>query len=275
MVRVLVVEDLETYRTQLCEKLRAMGYEVEEATGPEAALEQFRRFRPDVAIIDYRCLNSLPDDRSGILVAMRSDPLVPKIMISAVAEREEVMQAVHTSGAGFPLAVRFLAKSEFATDPSSLVEAITVAMQIRRVWLRQARENVGPELHLHYRAAWWLAIAHSIVLIVVGLAFAGLGMYLIVGAHANFIEGLTALICAVVGEWLILLLMRRGEPLFEIARRHHAELAERAGFEQLLEACEHLESATERDAERRAVIARASERWLADGRHRQGGKSHG
>ena len=99
MTRVLVVEDLEKDRTNFRRMLEDQSFQVETAIGPEDGLSKFQSFRPDVALIDYRCLNSQANDKSGIRVALKSDPLTPKIMISAFADRDEVMQAITQSKA--------------------------------------------------------------------------------------------------------------------------------------------------------------------------------
>ncbi|MFY9621443.1 MAG: response regulator [Pyrinomonadaceae bacterium] len=264
MTRILIVDDLEQERIKYNRLLADQSFDVETAKGPEDAMIKFRSFRPDVAVIDYRCLNSQANDRSGIRVALRSDPLIPKIMISALADRDEVMQSVYTSGEGFPLAVRFLPKSEIDTNPSRLFDALGEAVSIRDVWLRRQRESVSPELHKHYRAAWILVIIQSVMLIIAAAAFALLGVYLVFVLHVSFWEGLATIAAVAGGEALIWLLIKKGEPVFRMAENQHNELVERARFDQLLEACENIESSQERDQARRELISHTSKGWLGN-----------
>jgi CheY-like chemotaxis protein len=262
MTKILVADDEIEVRERLRQMLEGQGYQVETADGPEEALEKFQSTRPDVALIDYRLINGNPNDISGILVAAKSDPLIPKIMMSNLAEREEIMQAVNTNAEGFALAVRFLSKSNIYSDPSGFFEAVRVASQIRIALTRRARESIGPELYKHYKTIWNLLLVQLITLIVAGFMLAMVGVYLIFVMHATFKEGLIAFTAAVISELLLIFLIKKGEPLFEMAKNQHRELAERAKFEQVLEACEKLETSTRRDEAKRALIQYSLEHWL-------------
>jgi PAS domain S-box-containing protein len=50
--KVLVVDDIEQNRTMLCERLTALGFEVQEAAGGQEALDLACRSRPDVVLMD-------------------------------------------------------------------------------------------------------------------------------------------------------------------------------------------------------------------------------
>jgi CheY-like chemotaxis protein len=50
--KLLLVEDNDAARTMLAKTLRLQGLDVAEASDGQSALERFRAFRPDVAVID-------------------------------------------------------------------------------------------------------------------------------------------------------------------------------------------------------------------------------
>jgi len=88
--RVLVVDDERLVRWALCQRLRADGFEVTEASTVAEALEQARTV--DAAILDYR----LPDG-DGISVLRRLhevDPDLPVVMLTANKDVEIIVDAM-------------------------------------------------------------------------------------------------------------------------------------------------------------------------------------
>ncbi len=110
-IRVLVVEDEESYRQALSLGLGREGFEVEVAADGIEALERFAEHQPDIVLLDIL----LPGMR-GIEVCrrMREVSAVPIVMVSAVdAELDVVLgfelgrvrlrhQAIPAPGAGGP-----------------------------------------------------------------------------------------------------------------------------------------------------------------------------
>lgn len=54
MTRVLVIDDMPDLRLMLRTAIEAAGWEVEEASSGEEALESFRRSPPSIVVVDYR-----------------------------------------------------------------------------------------------------------------------------------------------------------------------------------------------------------------------------
>jgi CheY-like chemotaxis protein len=82
-MRILVVEDEVLLRVSLADALRECGYDVDEASNGQLALEWMRRHLPDLVLLDLR----MPViDGFQFRAAQREDPLladVPVILISA------------------------------------------------------------------------------------------------------------------------------------------------------------------------------------------------
>ncbi|HZF08867.1 MAG TPA: sigma-54 dependent transcriptional regulator [Thermoanaerobaculia bacterium] len=78
--RVLLVDDEPMLRLVLRNHMEPLGFEVAEADSVEHAKEVFRRFAPDVAVLDYL----LPDGNAmDLLSALRSiDPEVPLVLLT-------------------------------------------------------------------------------------------------------------------------------------------------------------------------------------------------
>src|SRR5262245_37001808 len=97
--RVLVVEDQPDIRVVFSRWLRAAGYEVEEASTLEQAIERLSSCGPDAVCLDL----GLPD-ASGIdaLDALRRrDPSVPIVVLTAETEVDVVVTAMQKGAFGY------------------------------------------------------------------------------------------------------------------------------------------------------------------------------
>lgn len=78
--RILVIDDEERVRQDLCAMFKPLGYEVQVATGSgpfllDDAKSRAGKFRPHIAIVDMRLLlNEDPNDRSGVELVKALDP---------------------------------------------------------------------------------------------------------------------------------------------------------------------------------------------------------
>jgi len=97
-IRVLVVEDEESYRQALTSGLGREGFEVEVAGGGIEALERFIERPPDIVLLDIL----LPGMR-GIEVCRRMRALapVPIVMVSAVSAELDVVLGLELGAAGY------------------------------------------------------------------------------------------------------------------------------------------------------------------------------
>ena len=92
-VCVMVVDDEKVIRDLLRRHLNSLGYDVVIAESGEMALVRAKHFRPSLVILDIKmpgmgglkCLKQL----------RKLDPDLPVIMLTAVLERDAVMEAVH------------------------------------------------------------------------------------------------------------------------------------------------------------------------------------
>ncbi len=126
-IRVLVVEDEESYRQALSSGLGREGFEVQVAADGIEALERFAERHPDIVLLDIL----LPGMR-GIEVCrrIREVSAVPIVMVSAVdAELDVVL--------GFELGA-----SGYVTKPFRLRELVARMHAILR---RAARDRPGPD----------------------------------------------------------------------------------------------------------------------------------
>ncbi|MFH1007991.1 MAG: sigma-54 dependent transcriptional regulator [Candidatus Latescibacterota bacterium] len=90
--KILVVEDDQTFRLFMTEALKKSGYQVEEATTVEDALQKIKQCRFDLIIMDVRLQNS-----SGIEAMERIKQIDPQaiiIIMTAYGSKEVALEAV-------------------------------------------------------------------------------------------------------------------------------------------------------------------------------------
>lgn len=107
--KVMIVDDHSGFRHQARHLLEGMGHRVvgEAATGAEA-LDQFRRLRPDVVLLDIQ----LPDiDGISVARSLTSLPEAPTVILISTRDRADYGPRLDGSGAA-----GFLAKSDMTAD---------------------------------------------------------------------------------------------------------------------------------------------------------------
>ena len=109
MTRVLIVEDEPSYVEALEVSLAAEGFEVAAALDGKAALEAFRKDRPDVILLDLM-LPLLPG--LDVLRAVRRDSDVPVIVVSAKGAEADIVSALE------------LGADDYVTKPYSVRELV-------------------------------------------------------------------------------------------------------------------------------------------------------
>jgi CheY-like chemotaxis protein len=91
---ILVVEDNDPNRQMLCRRLTRQGYRTTEACNGREALEEVRRRRFDLMLLDLM----MPEvDGYQVLTALKADPDLrdlPVIMITAVDEMASVVRCI-------------------------------------------------------------------------------------------------------------------------------------------------------------------------------------
>lgn len=94
MTRVLVVDDQAVFREPIAAALKVAGYEASEAADGAEALEAMRSVKPDLVLMDVAMPNM---DGLTALREMRADASLcatPVILLTAVADRSRVVEAV-------------------------------------------------------------------------------------------------------------------------------------------------------------------------------------
>jgi len=96
MARILLVDDVKLFRHLEATVLGSYGYETEEASGGEEALQKIRANQPDLALID---INMPGMDGLEVCRQIKSDPALqalPVIMVSASSQEEDIRQAIES-----------------------------------------------------------------------------------------------------------------------------------------------------------------------------------
>ena len=110
MTTILVVDDMAVFREPIALSLRAKGFDILCASNGREALETLRRHRPDLMLLDV----AMPEmDGMEVLRAIQADAAIkrcPIILLTALAEREYVVQAAALG------AHDYLLKSQFSLD---------------------------------------------------------------------------------------------------------------------------------------------------------------
>ena len=121
MKLIMVVDDMAIFREPIAASLRCEGYQTVCAAHGAEALQLIQRERPDLILMDV----AMPVmDGLTCLQALRADPAlqdIAVIMLSAMSEREAVVQAVQLGARGYLLKSQFsladlLARVRESTD---------------------------------------------------------------------------------------------------------------------------------------------------------------
>lgn len=262
MAKVLLADNDRIFLARAKRILEEEGHDVITASTPAEALKVLASHRCDVAILDYRLDDDSPGDRSGLDVAEKSDPRIPKIIVSDPAEKAEIMAAIRTGSEGLALVVRFLAKDEISISNPKLGDAVRNAIETGKVWKRQARENITAQLYRDYTSASRLASIQLILHFVANAIFVGLMVWASVHLHGGMWPMFFTIAGIVVGEIVNLLLAKGREALMERADRNHAELLQAARFEQLLAACDSVGDPAAVSRAKEDLIRTAAFRWI-------------
>lgn len=127
-VKVLVVDDEESISNLLAMALRYEGWEVETASTGAEAIEKFRSFSPDVAVLDIM----LPDiDGVQVLSRLRSEgSLVPVLFLTALDSVDDRVNGLTAGG------------DDYVVKPFSLEELIArLRALVRRSQLMRDRQS--------------------------------------------------------------------------------------------------------------------------------------
>ena len=123
---ILVAENSPEHMRASRRILEGEGFSVITAQNPEVALEILGSGRAQLAILDLRLRNdSDPEDDSGLEVARRAPPGIPKLILSSFPSYEAARAALGVGPSGRPAAVGFIDRSE---GPEALLRAVRLAL---------------------------------------------------------------------------------------------------------------------------------------------------
>lgn len=101
-IRLLVVDDDETFRRRVAAALRGRGFEVSEADSAESAIEKARAFEPSAALVDLRMPGA-----SGLELVSELVALSPEIRVVVLTGYGSIATAVEALKRG---AIGYLTK---------------------------------------------------------------------------------------------------------------------------------------------------------------------
>lgn len=242
--------------------LEQEGYRVIEACSPEEAAAILDRARLDAALLDLRLRDDDDEkDTSGLDLAKRCAPAVPKIIMTKFPTIQAVREALGPQLDRLPTAVDFIAKQDGAQAMLTAVrKAVRLEKRLKELIdnttnrLSQDHENARQQAQTYFWGAMSAGIA-SIVLILVGagLALSGLREIGLIGALSGLLSDAVAF-----------LFFRRSDASNQRMDRYHQELLQTRQFETLLAACEEIDAPQQKDVCRQRVIKTAMERWFGD-----------
>jgi CheY-like chemotaxis protein len=127
--RILLVDNNPEHLEAKMEILKRRGYEVVTAETPKKAKALLDEEWFHLAIIDIRLINDHDTaDVSGLNLIKETDPIVPKIVLTAYPTWEATREALGTLVDGLPAAVDFVWKWG---DPDKLIQSVARALQER------------------------------------------------------------------------------------------------------------------------------------------------
>jgi DNA-binding response OmpR family regulator len=119
--KILVVEDDKFLRELISQKLLKEGYDIVEAVDGEKGIENARKERPDLVLLDL----ILPGiDGFEVLAKLKADPKlsnIPVIILSNLGQKTDIEKGIEMG------AVDYLIKAHFT--PGEIVEKIAAVLK--------------------------------------------------------------------------------------------------------------------------------------------------
>lgn len=137
--RVLVVDDDQSVRVFVCDMLKSLGYETDDAEGGVQGLALLERLQYDVVITDLQMPNMSGWD---VVKAVRGRQLtMPMIMISGSATDDDLR---HAQTVGVPLLQKPFSVSEFGRVVREVLTSEVPAGAPNRVGCAKKAAHEGP-----------------------------------------------------------------------------------------------------------------------------------
>ena len=247
---------LQTWR----EFLENEGYVIIPALDPIEARNILDRRQVDLAVIDVRLINDDDEkDVSGLNLAKRVAPEIPKIMLTRFPTYSAVREALGPQLEGLPPAVDFIAKQD---GPQTLLTALRKAFKLDNRFFQglldlshQIRDDYE-DARQQMRVNFW----SSFLVSTVGIVIIFIGVSLAIGDKLQI--GLASAVAGVVVEGVGLLFFKRADVANGRMDAYHRELLETKRFDNLLAACDALLSADKEEGCKVEIIETATKHWF-------------
>jgi len=242
MNTILVADDKQIELNEIVELLEKEGkYTIQTASSPDSALELMKPSRIRVAILDYKLTDGGAHDESGLRVAQNSSSLIPKIIVSRLADENDVKKFFGADAEGRMVVFAFISKEEIK---AKLVHAVERALAARAVWEQKERESLQGQLLSDYKIARRWDYVNTGLGLGVNLVFLWLLFRTLSMIHSNelgIVLGSVVAIAIIVSEIVVtLFLEKRSEGSGRRAENYHMEVVQAWRLEQLLRATDSL-----------------------------------
>jgi CheY-like chemotaxis protein len=260
---ILIADNSQDFLHIRSQFLEREGFTVLKAQCPEETRAVLERGRVELAIIDIRLINDDDErDFSGLNLAKRLAPDVPKIILTRYPTPEAVREALAPQLKGLPAAVDFVAKQE---GPQALLTAVRRALKASGNRYLTTMNDLSGMIREDYddarqqaRVNYWASLVVSIggVMII----FAGIGLTM-----ARTLElGIPSVITGIITEAASLMFFKRADNANRRMDRYHRELLEIRRFDNLMAASEELSPEERQQATIAGLIETAVAAWLGE-----------
>jgi CheY-like chemotaxis protein len=243
--------------------LEQEGFKVLPAINPDEARNILENRDIEIAILDLRLMNDKDDkDLSGLNLAKRVKPMIPKIILTNFPSVEAVREALSQQLEGLPPAIDFLDKKE---GPQALLTAIRKVLTLENHF-KELTSSIADRITDDYEDARQQAKVNfwaSLIVAVVGLIVILVGVALMMG---NLLAmGIPSVIVGVMGEAVSVLFFKRVDTANTRMDNYHRELLDTRQFENLLASCDELLNDENKEKYKEKVISAAIKLWLSQG----------
>ncbi|HJQ70238.1 MAG TPA: response regulator [Blastocatellia bacterium] len=259
--RILLADNDEAFLKTRREILEDAGYQVIPAASPEEAKRVLDAGNIDLAILDNRLEdNNDQRDISGLTLAKRSNPQIPKILLTEYPTYDLVREALGADLDGLPAAVKFVAKRE---GSEALLRAVRDSLKIFNTWFRATQDEITRQLYEDYERArkeanihYWVSLTMSLVFAVPIIA----GLILVLSGQTSL--GVITTISGVVVEIVNMLFSSRLDYLHKRVDSYHEELLQSKRLENLLSACNDLAVELNKEKSIMQIIQQTTDGWM-------------
>ena len=241
--------------------LEDAGYQVIPAANPDEAKRILDAGNIDLAILDIRLDDNKNErDISGLTLAKKTNPQIPKILLTQFPTYDLVRESLAADLDGLPAAVKFVVKQEGA---EAMLRAVRDSLKIFNTWFRATQDEITAQLYEDYKRARKEANIHYWVSLGMSLVFAVpiiVGLILVLTGYVSV--GIITTISGVVVEIVNLLFSSRLDYLHRRVDNYHEELLQSKRLENLLSACNDLAVELNKEKSIMQIIQRTTDGWM-------------